>query len=109
MSKFAREAPDHTDVECLVPECALMALSKGIDVVPCPFTRKRDFVRGNSNDVAVLFVDLALPLDELARYETVNKWKSRGGPELWTGKCGERVIVDVVDCVPDWILSTASI
>ena len=83
----------YTYVESLISDCSFVSSPKCIDVVPCTFTCKRDLVRGDSSDLAILLVDLPLSPNKLTSQESVDKWQSGSGPELWTGKSRERMEV----------------
>ena len=63
-------------VESLVPASSFVTATKGIDVDPCLFTCERDFIRGERDDLAVLFMKLSLAFDELASEKAIYEWQS---------------------------------
>lgn len=81
-----------------------MTTAVGVDIIPGRLAGKRDFIGGQTEKITVLLVKLTFTLDQLAGEQTVNKWETRGSPELGARELGERVEVEVIDDLRDWIL-----
>ena len=88
-----------TSCKDLVPESSFVPATERIDVVPSLFIRERDFVWCDTHNLAILFMQLPLPMDQFAGQEAVDKRQSRSGPELgsrnFTGKGMKEEIVNV--------------
>ncbi len=65
-----------------------MAAAEGIDVVPCFFVCKRDFIRCETYDVAIPLVKFPLASSELAGQQAINEGQARGSPQLGSRELG---------------------
>lgn len=81
-----------------------MATTIGVDVIPSLFAGERDLIGGEAEEVAILLVELALTLDQLASEQTVDEGEAGGSPELGARELGERMEVEVVDDLRGGIL-----
>lgn len=84
-----------------------MARAEGINVVPCLFVCKRDFVRCEAYDLAVLLVKLSLTSSELAGQQAINEGQAGGSPKLGSGELGEWMKIKTVYGLRSWVLHEA--
>lgn len=86
-----------------------MATAKAVNIIPRLLTRKGDFIRGKAEDFTIFLVELPFPFDELACQKAVDEGQSRSRPKPRAGELGERVKVEIVHCLENWILRTVEI
>ena len=88
-----------TSSEDFVSKSSFVSAAEGVNIISRLLVCKGDLVWRDTNDIAILFVKLALPVDQLASQETVDERQSRPslelGPGESTGKLMEEEIVDV--------------
>lgn len=84
-----------------------MATAEGINVVPCLFVCKRDFIRCEAYDLAILLVEFSLASSELAGQEAINERQARGSPKLGSRELGEWMEIKIVYGLRSWILREA--
>ena len=66
-----------------------MAPAKGIYVVLSLLTCEGYFIRGETYDLAIFFVELTFAFDEPASQEAVDEWKSGRSPKFGAAPAGE--------------------
>jgi hypothetical protein len=93
-----------TYIVCLVSRRPLVATAVGVDIIPGLLAGKRDLIGSEAEEVAILLVELAFTLDQLASEETVDEGDTRGSPELGARELGERMKVEVIDDLRGGIL-----
>jgi len=92
-----------------VPGSPLVPTAEAIYIIPSLLVREGDLVRRETNDIAIPFVQFALPAYQLAGHETVNERQSRRSPKLGPGNSSsKRMKEEIVDCTYKTILGRVS-